>query len=223
MSLAFEPRRAAPRVGLLALLALHSWACTPSASCTTPVVGTPGSGAELWPAALVGELLFPLSDGDTVPQTRPLQGGHVLFVGAFLRNVRGCGALRGELRRLDQGGGTGPIVVFDERSTDLRLVQAGEKTPPGGGWGRTEISVNAVANIPTCPNVQPMDLIDQPMVLQVSYTEPGGSQPVASATRKVVPRCSQTDPRAREQCRCECLANYTIDRCLAPADAGGRD
>lgn len=196
------------------------------APCRTPSIGkpsgTPGAApAALWPGVLMGDALFALRDGDTVPQERPVQGGHVLFVGAFLQNVRGCGALRGELRRLGDGGAVdppGPLIAADERTTELTATPAGTP-PPGVGWGATDPALFAAANVPACPNVQPFDLVDQPLVLRMTYTEPGESSPAASASLRVVPRCTQRDADRRARCQCECQASYSPERCFQSRDA----
>lgn len=186
------------------------------AACPEPcgALGDPTAAPELVPAALQpGGPLAPLAEGDPIDVLRPIQGGHVLFAGAFVRNVARCsggGSLRGELRR-DSGGKPGGLLYFDERTVYLEPVQPGEAAPPGPGWGRPPLSIGEVANIPICPNLLDTEFLDQPTWLQISYT--GADGKAVSTSRRVVPRCRQPHPGEAALCRCECSANYTIERC----------
>ena len=142
-------RRAAPRV----LLGL----CLFALACTGP---TPPPGVlEVLPARLSedGARLIALSDGDTVDLVRPIQGGHVLFIGALLRHpADGDGTLRGELRRVQPDGTPGPIIVYDERTTSHQALAADTPAPGGasdsGGWRQVPPDINSIANIPVCPD-----------------------------------------------------------------------
>jgi len=179
-------------------------------------------------ARFEGQSLAPIGDGDSVELTRPLQGGHVLFIGAYVRGASGsAGTIRGELRRGESDTGQpllapGAIIVYEERSTTLAELDAGV-TPPSAspGWQQVRADVSDLANIPACPNFLPVEIPDRTLYLQVVYTDSKGN--TGTVAKKVVPRCAQTDPVERNTCLCECHANYTIDRCFTSSDAGSAD
>lgn len=178
-----------------------------------PPLGDPAAAPELVPAALEpGGALTPLAAQDPIDLLRPIQGGHVLFAGAFVRNVARCGggSLRGELRR-EGGGRPGGLLYYDDRTVYLEPARPGEATPPGAGWGRPPLSIADVANVPACPNPLDAAFLDQPVWLQMIYTGPDGK--TATASQQIVPRCRQPHPGEAALCRCECEANYTIERC----------
>jgi hypothetical protein len=209
--------RGAPAVFLLWLGLLASGGCPRSpgaALVVVPAAISPSSGA-----------LLPLADGDSIDLVRPIQGGHVLFIGAYVNGASGTsGTIRAELRRSVSDSGQplsmpGPILVFEERSTMLVPLAAGT-TPPSAapGWQQIAADISEVANIAACPNVLPVDIPDQPLYVQVTYTD--SQQGSGTAFVKVVPRCRQPDDASRSQCLCECHANYTIDRCFISRDGG---
>jgi hypothetical protein len=172
--------------------------------------------------------LTAITDGDSVDLVRPIQGGHVLFIGAFVRSAVGDkGTIRAELRRGEIESGQplvspGSIIVFEERSTQLAALPAGV-TPPSDSpdWRQLRADINDLANIPACPNFLPVEIPDHTLYVQITYTDARGN--TGFAFRKIVPRCNQTDPTARNNCLCECRANYTIDRCFASSDGGTTD
>lgn len=172
--------------------------------------------------------LVPITDGDTIDLVRPIQGGHVLFIGALVRSASGDkGTIRAELRRGETDSGQplvtpGTIIVFEERSTQLAALPAGV-TPPSDspGWRQLRADINDLANIPACPNFLPVEIPDHTLYVQITYTDGRGNTGFAS--RKIVPRCTQPDPLERNNCLCECRASYTIDRCFTDGDAGARD
>ncbi len=195
-----------------------------SAGCQS---GVPGS-LEVVPARLAGAGLVPVASGDPVELVRPIQGGHVLFIGALVRGASGSrGTIHGELRRGESATGEplpdpGPIIVFEERSTTVVDLAAGLAPPsPDPGWQQVRADISDVANIPACPNFLPIELPDHRLFLQVVYTDEKGN--TGTASRPVLPRCTQTDPSARSLCLCECHASYTIERCFQTTDAGPTD
>lgn len=196
-----------------------------SAACTD--ARPPAGPLEVLPARLSedGARLIPLSDGDSVDLVRPIQGGHVLFVGTLLRYpADGDGTLRGELRRVDASGGAGPVIVYDERTTAHQALAADTPAPASSdasGWRQIPPDLTSVANIPVCPDFFDYDLVDAALVLRIHFKDRAGRE--ASADRRVKTRCAQTDPTQQSQCRCECQAKYTIDRCFSRADAGSSD
>lgn len=208
------PRRSLRTLRFLSGLLLFLSAC--GSPCPAGFLGEAGAAPELLPAALDRESggLVRLSDGDPVELLRPIQGGHVLFIGAFVRGVLTCGgSLRGELRR-DAAGQPGAILVSDERSSELMPIMqgAGAAGAPGPGFGAPAPDINEVPNIPACPNVLPDEFLDKAAWLQLTFTARDGVQ--ATGRVRVAPRCQQGDPALKAACRCECLANYTIDRCV---------
>lgn len=203
------------------LLFLASWL---AAGCQNPAPGSLDVAA----ARFDGQSLAPIADGDSVELTRPIQGGHVLFIGAYVRGASGSdGTIRGELRRGETDIGQpllapGAIIVFEERLTTLEALSAGV-TPPSAspGWQQVRADLSDLANIPACPNFLSVEIPDRTLYLQVVYTDSKGN--TGTAAKKVVPRCAQTDPAGRNTCLCECHANYTIDRCFMSSDAGTTD
>lgn len=200
-----------------------------SAACTDP--RPPAGPLQVLPARLSedGARLIPLVDGDIVDLVRPIQGGHVLFIGALLRYpADGDGTLRGELRRVDAGGGPGPVIVYDERTTahqalaaDTPAPASGEPTADPSGWRQIPPDITSVANIPVCPDFFDYDLVDAALVLRIGFKDRAGRE--AFADRRVKTRCAQSDPAQQALCRCECQAKYTIDRCFSRPDAGSPD
>jgi hypothetical protein len=194
------------------------------AGCQPKVPGT----LEVAAAGLSGSQLAVLADGDAVELTRPLQGGHVLFIGALVRGASGStGTIRAELRRGESDSGQplaapGAILVFEERSTTLEPLGAGVTPPTASpGWQQLRADLSDLANLPACPNFLAVEIPDRTLYVQVLYTDARGNN--GTAVRKVVPRCAQTAAAERNTCLCECHANYTIDRCFTTSDAGVTD
>jgi hypothetical protein len=217
---------------LAARMCWMGWMCLLSSGCEERFDGPPEIvPAQLSPESALGlapePSLVAIRDQDTVSLTRPIQGGHVLFIGAFIRNLsmRG-GSLLGELRRSQSGDGMplmqpGGVLYSDERSVSVQPFPADQPPPgSGAGWKQVAPDPNDMANIPTCPNTLALDIADNPLFLVVRYTDGGGRS--ASAVRTVTPRCLQPSSEARRACLCECLAGYTVDRCtnISPSDGG---
>ena len=212
--------------GLLGRLAGAGLLVFGATACQGPVAGS----LEVVPARFAGALLVPVAAGDPVELVRPIQGGHVLFIGAFVRGASGSrGTIRGELRRGEDASGQplpagspGAIIVFEERSTELVELPAGTPAPTAAaGWQQLRADIGDVANIPACPNFLPIEIPDHQLQVQVIYTDEKGN--TGTALRTVVPRCTQTQDSARNLCLCECHKNYTIERCFMPADGGTSD
>jgi hypothetical protein len=140
-------------------------------------------------------------EGQPVELTFPIQGGHVLFIGARIRNLGACG---NELSASLRNPTTGDILATEKRSVDF--VQGG---PDGGTPDLSDTS--SLANVPACPDTTARDVADTDWLLEVKVTDK--QQRTATASRHVVPRCQQRDPDARAQCLCECRANYVFGRC----------
>lgn len=197
-----------------------------AAGCQGPIAGS----LEVVPTQFAGAELVPIAAGDPVELVRPIQGGHVIFIGALVRGATGSrGTIRGELRRSETAAGqplppgmAGGIIVFEERSTTLVDLPAGMTPPsPAEGWKVLRADISDVANIPACPNFLPVEIPDHTLQIQIVYTDEKGN--TGTALRPVMPRCTQTQQSARNLCLCECRANYTIERCFMPADGGVTD
>lgn len=175
---------------------------------------------EVVPARLEEGRLIPLVDGDFVDLVRPIQGGHVLFIGALVRNpADGDGTVLGELRQVGADGAAGPVIVYDERTAAHEALPAGTPAPSGQtGWRQVTPDISSVANIPVCPDFLDYDLVDATVFVRIRFKDSRGRE--GFADRKVKTRCAQTDAMERSLCRCECAAKYTIDRCYARPDGG---
>lgn len=200
----------APFLVVSVMLSAGCTACTPP---TLPPI-------EVVPARLEEGKLIPLADGDPVDLVRPIQGGHVLFIGALVHNPSdGDGTVLGELRQTNSDGSVGPVIVYDERTTAHEALPAGTPAPQGqAGWRQVTPDISSVANIPVCPNFLDYDLVDATVFLRIRFKDSKGRE--GFADRKVKTRCIQTDPMERSGCRCECTAKYTIDRCTVRPDGG---
>lgn len=146
-------------------------------------------------------------DGQPVALTFPIQGGHVLFIGARIRNLGACG---NELSASLRNPTTNDIYATEKRSVDFVLG--------GSDGGTPDLSdTSSVANVPACPDSTGRDVADTDWLLEVKVTDKQHRSALAS--RHVTPRCNQSDPDARAQCLCECRANYVFGKC-GRADGG---
>ena len=153
------------------------------------------------------ELISP--DGGVADLTFPVQGGHVLFLGARVKNVFSC---RAELsaRLIDPG--TGDVAAEEKRQVAFDLAAA-------GGYGVSDVSDTAeVANVPACPNFLDRDIVDAAWTLELSVKDADGRG--ATIRRALVPVCRQTGAYEKAMCRCECRGKYSFGRCSDPLDGG---
>jgi hypothetical protein len=149
------------------------------------------------------------ADGHLVDLTFPVQGGHVLFLGARVKNLFACKA---EISARVMDPSNGHLAAEEIR-------QVGFSVAAGDGYGMSDVSDTAeVANVPACPNYLDRDLVDQPWTLELKVTDADGRS--ASQTRSIVPVCRQSDPYARAVCRCECKGMYSFGKCSDPLDGG---
>jgi len=148
--------------------------------------------------------LADIHDDDRVSLEFPPQGGHVLFVGARVRNLDNpVATLRGRLRSAQDDS------IFGEEARTVSFFPSPDdptlKIPKLDSYSN-------VANLPACPSYSGFDLYDQPFILEVSVTEQN-SMRTGSARRRVVPSCLQSDPSALAYCQCDCAANYVLGKC----------
>jgi hypothetical protein len=187
-------------------------ACPGPRTCKAPVDtwGAPGAAPSLTilSRALDGTYAA-VGEGGPVDLTFPVQGGHVLFIGA---RILGLGACGDELSATLKNPATSEILAFETRSVDFTV---GDSTL----GGTPDLSDTAsVANVPACPDIAARDVLDTEWVLEVMVTDK--QKKVASASKKVLPRCRQVDAAERAACECECRGDYYLGKCGQPQDGG---
>src|SRR5579871_4826783 len=180
---------ASDRRGWLVALALCAGCPPPPSNC--PFWGTKGAPASIeigmWLDGGFSELT---QDGMPVDLTFPVQGGHVLFVGARIHDMPGC---RQTIAAEVYVPG-GSLYAFEERRVDF--------TVPDEDGGLPDLSdTSNVANVPMCPDYGTRDVVNQDWVLTVTVSDDAGYS--ATAQRHVTPVCRQTDPTALTLCQCE--------------------
>ena len=156
-----------------------------------------------------GQPTAPVADGDAIPLVYPLQGGHVLLVGARMRNLHtNTIKIQGRLRHPV----TGDIVGEDTRTVVVEPVD-GDPTQV-----QTNIQTNSqVANIPACPNYSDRSLAGGlTWTIEITVTELYVAIPrTVTVTRTTVPTCG-TGPNDPALCLCECGADYVLGKCPTP-------
>ena len=181
--------------------------------------GSGGSGSaspgalEVIPAMYGGDGkdTIPIADGDAIPLTFPLQGGHVLMIGARIRNLHTT-TIKIHGRLVSPIDGT--IAGEDTRTVVVSPVEGDETLM------QTNIETNSqVANVTVCPNYAPRAIDGQPWIVEITVTELYADAPrTAVGTRTVTPTCGANLP-SQKQCQCECDADYVIGKC--PISKGG--
>lgn len=174
-----------------------------------------GSNAlEVIPAAFTEENapLRILRSGDTIDLLRAPQGGHVVLLAAQVRNASSTAAnIRVRMRRPD----TGFIVAEEKRTVAMVAVPDDPATMQPDLRTRSQ-----VAHVPLCPDYDPIDVVAEPLDVEIEvtalYTDPPA---VGSARLTLVPACRQASPEAQALCRCECEANYALGKCAVDARA----
>lgn len=176
---------------------------------TTP--GAAGGGAagatlEVVPAVFTeaNAPLTPITDGAAIPLALPPQGGHVLFVGALMRNLPTT-TIKIVGRLIDPT--TGQLVAQDARTVVVQPVE--------GEPGRVQTdnrTYSQQANITVCPDYAPRAIDGQPYDLEIEVTPlyVNAAVPV-TVRRSVVPTCGAGADNAA--CTCECSAGYTLGKC----------
>jgi hypothetical protein len=149
---------------------------------------------------------------DPIDLIRAPQGGHVALLAAQIRNVNTTAAiLRVRMRRPDTG-----FIVAEEKRT-VAMV------PVPGKAGTLEPDLRSrsqVAHVPLCPDYDAIDVVAQPLDVEIQvtalYTDPPR---IGSARLQLVPACRQATPEEHALCRCECEANYALGKCAPDARA----
>jgi hypothetical protein len=151
-------------------------------------------------------------DGDPAELTLPVQGGHILFVTARIKNLEKHGViLLGEVRNPD----TGVAVARDEKRVDFSVALA-------DGYGEPDLAdTSNAANIAVCPNYLARDIVGLEWVVDLTLTD-SRKVPV-KLSHRVVPSCRQTDSAMRTGCLCECLGCFALGKCAAGAQPVGCD
>ena len=173
--------------------------------------GTGGSAGappdiELIPAQFTQERepMTLLVAGDNVDLERAVQGGHVMYVGAQIRNLEADFVeLRARLRHPD----TRAIQAEEAREIVLRPVE-----------GEPDLlqpdirSLSQVAHIPACPNYDDRSIRDQTWLMELIVTTLDGNRS-GSTELEIVPACRQDDEVALGLCECECDPEYVLGKC----------
>lgn len=151
-------------------------------------------------------------DGDVVDLTLPVQGGHILFVTARVKNFEKQGVvLLGEVRNPD----TGVVVARDERRVDLSVAA-------DDGYGQPDLVLTSnAANIAVCPNYLSRDILGREWLLDVTVSD--SRKLPLKISHRVVPTCRQADPAMKSGCECECLGCFALGKCAAGAAPVGCD
>jgi len=160
-----------------------------------------------------------LAEGDPIDLWNAPQGGHVVLLGAKVKNLTSDTAtLRVRVRHQDTG------LILAEEGRTVKMVPV----PDEPGVMQPDIrSRSQVSNVPLCPNYDPAGILDRLVLVEVTVTALY-TQPVQTgqATMNLVPSCSTPDDEAF--CRCECAKDYFLGKCggdgssdaATPKDAG---
>ena len=153
-----------------------------------------------------------LAAGDPIELWPAPQGGHVVLIGAKVKNFAGDTAL---LRVRARYPDTPFIIAEEARAVKLVPVPGEPDTLQPELTTRTQ-----VAHIPLCPDYDPMDIVDRPLEFMVQVTPLGMNEPSGTATLNLYPSCVSGKVDV-PFCRCECSANYVLGKCKR--DAGPRN
>jgi hypothetical protein len=141
----------------------------------------------------VSQQLIDVADGDSVPLSRPPQGGWVTYAAVRVRNMNRCAVqFRGSYRDPTSGN----ELAFDGRGANLIVGS--------DGWGRPDVAqLSSLANIAPCPdNDMTRDFQGNPAILQIVVQDQHAHQ--LTLQKRVIPTCTAIDPAMRALCVCEC-------------------
>lgn len=158
-------------------------------------VGDPAQPAQLEIIHLDAALaVTSTTAGASLPLVAPPQGGWIAMLGARATNIDAC---RVDLTTSFRDDASTPVIKVDRRPTTL--------VEDGTGWSVTD--VNAIGNLPFCPQVSATrDLHDQPYEITVALDDAYGQH--AEQSLVVTPVCPDPDPTGR--CLCECAQDYVV-------------
>ena len=146
-----------------------------------------------------------LREGDAIDLWAAPQGGHVVLVGAKVKNLgTDTAIMRVRVRYPDT-----PFIVAEEaRSVKMVPVPGEPDTMQPELTTRTQ-----VAHVPLCPDYDPMDIVDRPLEFVVQITDRATEPPrFGESTLRLHPSCAAAAPYELF-CRCECTANYVLGKC----------
>ncbi len=144
-----------------------------------------------------------IASGGVADLIQPLQGGHVIFVGA---RVRGVCTKELEIRGRLRDARTGNYLAEDRRThIDLAIASDGSYGEPA--WDR----ISDLANVPICPNFLGRDMAGPEYELELRIGRKAG--PFAEATLPITMACNAADPAMRRLCECECGPDYEFGKC----------
>ena len=170
--------------------------------------GTDSVPLEIQPALFTEEKqpLLVLSEGADAPLWRATQGGHVMLVGARIRNSRSDTLdIRTRLRNPDDN------ALYAEESRTF----VAKPVPDMPELIESDIrSRSQVSHLALCPNYETRSIIEEPWLLEVVITELYESPPrTGTATLTITPACEDDDPLALARCECECAPGYVLGKC----------
>jgi hypothetical protein len=150
-----------------------------------------------------------LGEGDPLELWPAPQGGHVVLVGAKVKNLVGDSVL---LRVRARYPGTSFLIAEEARAVKMLPVVGEPDTMQPDLRTRTQ-----VAHVPLCPDYDPTDIVDRPLEFTVQVTSFGSEEPQAgTATVHLYPACTAGKVDV-PFCRCECSANYVLGKCARDA------
>jgi hypothetical protein len=134
------------------------------------------------------------------------------LLAAQIKNMNSSAAtIRVRMRRP----GTGFIVAEEKRTVAMVAVPGETATMQPDLRSRSQ-----VAHVPLCPDYDPVDIVAEPLDVEIDvtalYTEPPR---MGSVRLQLWPTCRQTTADEEALCRCECVANYALGKCASDARA----
>jgi acyl-CoA hydrolase len=149
-----------------------------------------------------------LAEGDSIKLQKPVQGGHIVLLGAQVENFPTDAAnLHVRVRHEETG------LLAGEEARTVTMVAV------GGNSSRKQPDLRSqsqFANVPLCPDYDAIDVGEQRMLVEIEITALYTDPPlVGVATLHLVPSCSSTDVNDRALCQCECQSNYALGKCAS--------
>ncbi|MEZ4371099.1 MAG: hypothetical protein R3B07_09750 [Polyangiaceae bacterium] len=161
---------------------------------------------ELRAAAFIDEglPLVLLQDGDPLDLSAAIQGGHVMYVAAQVKNLQSSTAeLQSQLHFPD----TGAIYAREARTVAMRPVDGED------GWWQPDLrSRSQVDHIPACPNYDSRSIRDEVWRLDITVIRLEDNEQ-ATTSLNIVPSCRFQDATLQARCECECEPDYKLGKC----------